>query len=105
MVPEDFNSLTPQNPNQIGYTPKLYQKMIGAVATWKFPPAHMAYLPSGAVWMSSEPQVTTKKSEVLATLEKSSGSILGAELQKVKDVLKTPFGKEPTDEEIKDLLL
>lgn len=66
--------------------------MIGAVATWKFPPAHMAYLPSGAVRMSSEPIETTKKSDVLKTLgEVAKGSILNQELAKVKDKLKTPF--------------
>ncbi len=62
--------------------------MIGAVATWKFEPAHMAYLPAGAVWMSSEPIETAKKSEVLNILEKlANGSILKQELAKVKQKL------------------
>ncbi len=67
----DFAVLNPENADKVGYIPTPRKKMIGAVASWKFPPAHMAYLPSGAVWTSSEPQKTTKKQEALTTLEKA----------------------------------
>ena len=96
----------PLNAGDIGYTPRPRPNMIGAVATWKFPPAHMAYLPAGAVWMSSEPKETNKKAEALKTLgEVAHGSILTTELAKVKEKLKTPFRRELTDLEMKDLLL
>lgn len=105
MESEDFSSLNPQNPEGIGYTPTLDTAMIGAVASWKFEPAHMAYLPTGAVWMSSEPVVTNKRQEVLATLEKANGSILESELQKSASTMKSSFGREVTIEEMKNLLL
>ena len=68
--------------------------MIGAVATWKFPPAHMAYLPAGAVWMSSEPKETTKKHEVLNTLEKSDGSIISRELASTQKKMSGLLGRQ-----------
>ena len=71
-VTADFAGINPENADKVGYTPKHREKMIGAVASWKFEPAHMSYLPSGAVWTSSEPQKTTKKKEALTTLEKAA---------------------------------
>lgn len=105
LTPADFATITPFESDKVGYTPVRHPGMIGAVATWKFEPAHMAYLPSGAVWMSSQPKETTKKSEVFSTLEKSSGTILQKEISTLADTLELKFGRKPSNEEVKSLLL
>jgi len=87
--------------------------MIAAVATWKFQPAHMAYIPDGGVFMAqgadgkpySKPVPDSEKSAVLELLESVSNGDMKSRVDKLTTSIKDKAKMNLSEGEIKELIV